>query len=104
MVIVNGTITAKVKSGGGLGADGYPVEPSESWQQPLPCRIVTNKKNDLGKQNGNTFTIASYEVFIEARSFQAGRVKLTEYGRDLGEFSVLWAEYLDAVGLTKIVV
>jgi hypothetical protein len=104
MLIVNGTISAKVKSGGGLDSDGYPVKPLESWTQPIPCRIVTNKKNNLGKQNGNTFTIASYEVLIELQSFESERVRLARHCRELGEFSVLWSEYLDAVGAFKIVV
>jgi hypothetical protein len=104
MIIVNGTITAKVKTGGGLGLDGYPVKPSASWGDPIPCRTVTLRKNNLGKQNGNTFITASYEVLIEPQPFEAERVRLTEYGRDLGEFSVMWIEYLEAVGVLKIVV
>jgi len=104
MVIVNGTITAKVKTGGGLNADGYPVKPEESWLQPVPCHVRLNSKNNLGKQNGNTFVTASYEVLVELQPFEYGRVKLTQHGRDLGEFSVLWTECLDAVRALKIVV
>jgi hypothetical protein len=104
MIIVNGTITAKVKAGGGLETDGYPIKPAESWLQPVPCHIRVNRKNNLGKQNGNTFIIASYEVLIESQQFESERVKLTENGRDLGEFSVLWTELFDAVCALKIVV
>jgi hypothetical protein len=104
MLIVNGTVTAKVKTGGGLDADGYPVKPVESWAQPIPCHVKMNRKNNLGKQNGNTFVAASYEVLIEPQPFEAERVRLAEYGRDLGEFSVMWTEYLEAVGALKIVV
>jgi hypothetical protein len=86
MLIVNGTITAK------------------TWAQPIPCNVKANRGNYLGKQNGNTFTVASYEVLIESQPFEAGRVRLTENGCDLGEFSVLWTERLDAVGAVKIVV
>ncbi|MDR0657691.1 MAG: hypothetical protein LBG18_01930 [Mediterranea sp.] len=104
MIIVNGSITAKAKTGGGLDMDGYPVKPAETWGQPIPCNVKVNKRNNLGKQNGNTFKIASYEVLIEPQPFESERVRLTEYGRDLGEFSVMWTEYLDAVGALKIVV
>jgi hypothetical protein len=104
MIIVNGSISAKVKSGGGLDGDGNPVKASESWGDPIPCRISTNKRNNLGKQNGNTFTIASYEVLIEPQRFEAERVKLERYEEDLGEFSVMFTEYLEAVGAIKIVV
>jgi hypothetical protein len=63
-----------------------------------------NRKNNLGKQNGNAFTIASYEVYIEMQPFEAERINLSENGKDLGEFSVLWTEQLDAVCALKIVV
>jgi hypothetical protein len=104
MVIVNGTIQAKIKTGGGLDADGYPIKPDASWSQPIPCRVTTNNLNNLGKHNGNTFVIASYEVLIESQPFESERVKLTQLGRDLGEFSVLSAECLESVGILKIVV
>jgi hypothetical protein len=65
MIIANGEIAAKVKSGGGLGADGYPINPSESWSRPVSCRITTNSRDNLGKRNGNAFIAASYEILIE---------------------------------------
>lgn len=101
---MNGTIQARLKTGGGLDADGYPVKSVESWSPPVPCHVRMNRKNNLGKQNGNSFTVASYEILIEPQPFETERVKLTEHGRGLGEFSVLWTEYLDAVGSLKIVV
>ena len=104
MIIVNGRIWAKDKSGGGLDGEGNPMKPSESWGDPIPCRITTNKRNNLVKQNGNTFTIASYEILIGLQPFTAERVKLERFGRDLGEFSVMFAEYMEAVGAIKIVV
>jgi hypothetical protein len=100
MLIVNGTVRARVKTGGGPGADGSDT----SWSSPVPCRIVTNKRNDLGRQNGNAFTVASYRILMEPPPFETGRVQLTLYGQDLGEFSVMYTEYLDAVGAVEIVV
>jgi hypothetical protein len=104
MVIVNGTISAKLKQGGGLDAAGYPLDVTASWAPPVPCRVSVNSKSNIGKQNGNTFTTASYTVLIEYQPFEAERVKLTEHGRDLGEFPVMYTEYLDVVGKLKIVV
>ena len=104
MIICNGTIQAKIKASGGFDSDKYPIEPSESLSEPISCHIKVNRKNNLGKQNGNAFTIASYEILIELQSFEAERVKLIERGRDLGEFSVLWTECLENVGAVKIVV
>jgi hypothetical protein len=104
MLIVNGTITAKIKTGGGTGTDGYHDEPVVTWAPPVPCNIKMNSGNNLVKHNGNTSVIYSYEVLIEPQPFEAGRVRLTENGRDLGEFSVLCTECLDSVGAVKIVV
>jgi hypothetical protein len=104
MTFENGMIQTKMKTGGGFDSNDYPIESSESWSEPIPCHIKVNRKNNLGKQNGNAFTIASYEVFIELQPFESERVKLTEHGQDLGEFSVLWTECLDAVCALKIVV
>jgi len=104
MVFVNGFISAKIKTDGGLDENGNPVRPSEDFEERIPCRITTNKKNNIGKQNGNTFTVASYEVLIDLQPFEAGLVRLTRNEHDLGEFSVLWIEYLEAVGAVKIVV
>jgi len=104
MFFEDGTIQAKIKSGGGFDENGYPVEPAETWSEPISCHIKLNRKNNLGKQNGNSFIVASYEVFIEMQPFESERVKLIERGRDLGEFSVLWTECLENVGAVKIVV
>ena len=104
MIVVNGYIQAKVKTGGGLDANGNPGRPSATFGEYIPARITTNNKNNLGKQNGNTFIIASYEILIEPQLFEAERIKLTQKGRDLGEFSVIWAEYLEAVEAIKIIV
>jgi len=104
MVIVNGYISAKIKTGGGLDENGNPARPSEAFGEQIPCRITTNKRNNIGKQNGNTFTVASYEILIEMQPFEAERIKLNQLGKDLGEFSVLWTEYLESVQAVKIVV
>ncbi|MDL2310128.1 hypothetical protein LJC39_03315 [Parabacteroides sp. OttesenSCG-928-B22] len=107
MIIVNGFISAKVKTGGGLGENGNPVRPSSEWGEPIPCNIRVNKRNNLGKQNGNTFTVASYEILIEPQSFiDDGMVKLQYVsGKDLGEFPIMFPpEFLEAVGAVKITV
>lgn len=103
MIIVNGTISIKTKTGGGL-VNGNPIRPSETWREPIPCNIKTNQHNNKGKVNGNDFEIASYEVLIEAQSFDTDRVKLVRNGKDLGEFSVQDIEPLGAVGTIKITV
>jgi hypothetical protein len=104
MIIVNGTVSAKDATGGGLDESGNPSASKDTWGAAIPCNISINKLNNLGRQDGNTFTIASYEILVEEQPFEAGSVWLTERGRDLGEFSVMFTERLEAVGATKIVV
>ena len=70
MYFENGTIQAKIKTGGGFDSDNYPIKPAGEWSKPIPCHIKVNRKNNLGKQNGNSFTVASYEVFIEADLYE----------------------------------
>lgn len=107
MIFVNGYISAKSKTGGGLDENGNPVRPSSEWSNPVPCHIKVNQRNNLGKQNGNSFTIASYEILIEPQSFiDDGIIKLFYIsGKELGEFPIMFPpEFLEAVGAVKIVV
>lgn len=106
MVIVNGHISGKIKTGGGLDDNGNPIQPSSIWGELIPCYIKVNTRNNLGKQNGNTFTIASYEILINPQPFESERVKLIDgFGKDLGEFSVMYPpEFLEAVDAIKLVV
>jgi hypothetical protein len=41
---------------------------------------------------------------IEPRQFDEERIKVMQWKKDLGEFSVISAEYLDAVGAIQILV
>lgn len=106
MLIPNGTISIKTKTGGELDERGKPVRPSSiDWGDTIICRFRANKYSNRGKVNGNTFTVASYEILIESQPFTAERVKLSDKnGKDLGEFSVIEIEHLDAVGIVKITV
>lgn len=107
MIILNGYISAKIKTGGGLDENGNPFRPSSEWSESIPCYIKVNQRNNLGKQNGNSFIIASYEILIDPQPFTSdGIVKLSyESGQELGEFSIMFpSEYLEAVQAIKIVV
>lgn len=104
MIIENGTIQAKIMTEGGLDDNGNPIRPSEYWGVPIPCNIKTNQDSNRGKVDGNTFTIAAYEILIELQPFVGGRVKLVREGQELGEFSVQSSEPLTEVGITKILV
>ena len=91
-------------TGGGFDSELHPVAPSCSYGEEIPCRLKANRKNFLGKSDGNSFTVASYEILVDGPPFVAGRVRIGDTGGVIGEFSVLWTEYLDAVHVYKIVV
>lgn len=99
MIIQNGTIEVKTKSGGGIDPQtGYPVKGNGQWGEPIPCQWLPNRNDRLGRVNGEHFTIASYVVLIDEQPFDAEQVRLrTLDGQDLGEFSLMYAEPLDAV-------
>ncbi len=105
MIITNGKIEMKIKTGGGLGADGYPVSHTVSWGLPIPCQFRANKYNNKGRTNGEAFTIASYEILIEEQPLTSECVRLSDdAGNVMGEFSVISSEPLVSVCQIKILV
>lgn len=106
MIIPNGTIELKVKSGGGIDpATGYPVKPTASWGDPVPCQYLVNSHDNLGRVKGEAFVKASYTVLVEQQNVPSEQLRLTDRdGNSLGEFSILGVEQLDTVCQTKILV
>ncbi len=107
MIIANGTIEPKVKTGGGLDPEtGYPVRPEASWGDPIPCQFVPVTHDKLGTtKGGEHFTEAAYTILIEEQPFHAEQVRLTGRGGTVvGEFSVRRIEPLDAVCEVRITV
>ena len=98
MIIANGTIEVKRKTGGGLNQKGYPQKAEATWGEPIPCQYIPNKHNKLGVVNGEHFTVAQYTVLIEEQEFNAEQIRLKDRtGKDLGEFSIMSVEPLEAV-------
>jgi len=104
MIVVNGSIRAARKTGGGLDKNGNPIKLSEKWTKVMDGRVTAIQANNLKIQNGNAYADASYEILIEERPFSYGRIKITRLGEYLGEFSVLSVEKLEAAGMVKIIV
>jgi hypothetical protein len=106
MIICNGTIQVKIKSGGGFDEEGNPIKVEETFGEIIPCHIRPLRYNNLAfSGSGSNYINASYEVLIEIKDFQCERIKLiNRYGKDLGEYSVISAENLEAVCATKIIV
>lgn len=107
MIIQNGTIEAKEKTGGGIDPEtGYAKKPTISWSEPIPCQYTANKYNKLGVVNGEHFTVANYQILIEQRPFcGVEQVRLKDLaGNEIGEFSIMQVEPLDAVCELRILV
>lgn len=105
MIFANGYIEVKMEAGGGLDEDGNPVPTEFTWGDKIPCRYTPNRNSLLGKTNGNSFIVAMYVILIERQPFTGEQLRLTGVnGEDLGEFSILWVETLDAVDALKITV
>ena len=107
MIIENGTIEVKNKTGGG-GIDpetGFPVKAQSSWGNPIPCQFIPNRSNRLGIVSGEHFSIAHYTVLIEERNFNAEQIRLKDRsGKILGEFSIMQVEPLEAVCEIKLMI
>lgn len=107
MIIANGTIELKQKTGGGIDPEtGYPVRSSSvSWGDPIPCQYSANKYSNLGRVNGEHFTKAEYSVLIEEQPFNAEQLRLkNRAGEVIGEFSVIQVEPLEAVCELRILI
>lgn len=106
MIIQNGTIETKVKTGGGINsATGHAVKPTSSWGNPIPCQFIPNSHNNLGVSTGQHYTQASYTVLIDEQTFVAEQIRLKDMaGNTIGEFSILSVEPLEAVCEIRILV
>lgn len=109
MIIENGTIEFKEKTPGKIDPEtGYPQKPTKvRWGEPIPCQLLPNNRNNLGRINGERFTTASYTVLIEEQPLPSSeQIRLTERsGKVLGEFSLITPpEALEAVGEIRILI
>jgi hypothetical protein len=106
MIIVNGYIQTKVKTGGGM-VGGRPQPVSVTDGDPIPCNWRAQKWDKKGKTVDGVFTQAQFEILVELQDFNAETLTLydtTVEERKLGEFTVQSVEPLAATGATKITV
>lgn len=109
MIIQNGTIEVKAKSGGGIDAEtGHPIKATASWWNPLPCQYVPIAHDKQAvTTSGEPYTLATYMVLVEEQPFciTGEQVRLKDMkGGVVGEYSVRSVEYLEAVCETKITI
>lgn len=107
MIIQNGNISFKHKTGGGLDNDGYPVAPSITWSDPIPCQYVPKTLNLQSTEGGNAYIKQGYSVYVnfDPNLILTEQLRLTTLkGAKIGEFSVISVEDLRAVGQTVITI
>ena len=110
--VVNGTIQVQTVTGGGYNAKGDPVPATVGWADPIPCHIDTVTHRNDGRYENGKFTESSYRVFVEMYGqnydIASKRVKLTHYGRDIGDAEKGWqvqdAQYKPKTGRIQITV
>lgn len=108
MIIQNGTIQVKLKASASPTIDpetGYPRKAVEvCWSEPIPCQFVARDYSNLTRVQGEAVRLAKYDIFIEeCPCFSAEQVRLEDLVRGvIGEFSVIEAEPLPAVGQIRL--
>ncbi len=106
MIIVNGYIRVKVKTGGGM-LNGRPQPVTFTESEPIPCNWRAQKWDKKGKTVDGVFTQAQFEILVELQDFTAETLTLydtTVAEHCLGEFTVQSVEPLGATVATKITV
>ena len=84
----NGTICFVKQVGGGFDANGNPIEAATEDSQPYPCHITVNSDSKKGKNRDGRFQVCNYEIYMNKLPIEAEMVKLTQDGKDLGEFEI----------------
>lgn len=108
MIIVNGTIEAKHKDGGGIDpTTGFPITATSEWCDPIPCQYVPITENRQARDAGEPMTRQHFAIFLE--DYQRcticanEQIRLrNECGCIIGEFSVISVTPLLAVDETRI--
>lgn len=100
----NGTLQYETVAAGGFDDYGEPIAATAAWSDPLPCRITANSDNRRGSYDGGEFRTASFSVLVELADFPHHTVRLTRLGEPMGDYRVMSAEPLAAVGRTRITV
>lgn len=102
MIIPNGHIVFGSSVVGGVDSDGYPTAAVEAWGNAVECQYLPNN-NLQAHHNGEAITAQSYVVYIEQMDIPSERVKLLDRsGKEIGQYSLLSVEHLEAVCQTKL--
>jgi hypothetical protein len=104
MIIENGYIQTKMKTGGGV-INGIPQPAVTSWGDPIPCNIKKSTDDRMGTYIDGNFRRVQATILIEPQEFEAKEIKVTD-NRDkvLGEFEVQSITFLHATQALQITV
>lgn len=111
MIIANGSIEYLIVKGGGLDEEfGHPLPVEEVGSgKPIPCQIVPTKIEQTAKTaEGEPVIRQAWVIYIEQRwrdRMTGERILLRDRkGDELGRYSVISTEPLDAVCEFRIIV
>ena len=109
MIIQNGTIEFKAKTGGVISTTtGHPIVPATtSWGTPIPCQYIPIAHDKLAVSNEEHYTFATWTVLVEEQTtaLTGEQIRLKDMtGATVGEYSIKSIEYLEAVCESKITI
>lgn len=109
MIIANGTIEFLTSVGGGIDeVTGHPKPVTAvTAGKSIPCQIVSARLDAQARsREGEAVMAVSWEVYIEQlyrAQMTSERVRLRDRsGKELGKYSIIRVEPLDAVGEYRI--
>lgn len=107
MIIPNGTVQFKTKTGGGLDmSTGYPVAATEAWSAERDCQYYHTHLNLQRKDGGEHATARSIVILLDGDDVFTTETLLLkdDKGAEVGVFPVISVEQLRAVNQTKITI
>lgn len=102
---MTGSVSAKIKTGGGFDSIGQPVPVSYTWNDPVECNYQANGLSNRGRYTDGTFKQSSFNITTNDMGFTATVVRLFDRsGRMVCEKEVISIEPLDEIQLLKIII
>ena len=128
---LNGTLKIALTSQEKVNEYGEIIHSGFDWSKPIDCCITTNSDNRIGKYEDGEFRASTYMVLledsgvlydaltsiddtlvgngtdggifdVEYQRLNIGRVALSRYGENLGEFRVQSIECFPSVGRIQL--
>ena len=107
MIIANGTIEFKRKSGGGIDPEtGHPIPVREYWSCPIPCQFIPNENRQARTSDGEHYHHYTHEVLVEEMQVCVTEQVLlrNRCGEAIGEYSIISVSPLEAVSELRIII